>query len=212
MPGGESHLVCVDASFQRALSFSVRIAVLSHHSGATRQLAPEVGLEPTGDCSQRFSRPRRYQLRFTLAYCIGFPVLSVQDAYCNYPGLASHLTDESAAWLHHLSYSLPAGRPHTPPYATGFGTWRCVEVSIPLCVSAGFGLANRPLTFRATHRITRIVGSHGPLVACSPPSHYGLFGVALRRVTIAIGLFSVRLSEGSDPALLVCHHHGCAGY
>lgn len=34
-----------------------------------------------------------------------------------------------------------------------------------------------------------------------PPSRYGLFGVALRRVAVTIGLCSVRLSEGSCPAL-----------
>ena len=33
-----------------------------------------------------------------------------------------------------------------------------------------------------------------------PPSRYGLSGVALRRVTVAIGLFSVRLTDGSYPA------------
>ena len=33
------------------------------------------------------------------------------------------------------------------------------------------------------------------------PSRYGIFGVAVRRVTVTIGLYSVRLSEGSDPAI-----------
>ena len=182
------------------MSFYVRIAVLSHHSGATRQLAPAVGLEPTGDCSQRFSGPLRYQLRFTLA----------NSPHCYRPcGRAV----------------CPCNRCMSALIADN-RDWRCVEVSIPLCVSAGFGLANRPLTFRATHHICRrthppagfgvsqtsqtqslyphLFGSRSPLVACLPPSHYGLFGVALRRVTIAIGLFSVRLSEGSDPALRAC--------
>lgn len=37
----------------------------------------------------------------------------------------------------------------------------------------------------------------------NPPSRYGLFGVTLRRVTIAIGLCSVRLAtEGRDPACI----------
>ncbi|MFR7383023.1 MAG: hypothetical protein ACLUTK_15190, partial [[Clostridium] leptum] len=44
----------------------------------------------------------------------------------------------------------------------------------------------------------------GMLAACLPSSHCGLSGVALRRVTVAIGLYSVRLSEGSGPASLVC--------
>lgn len=35
---------------------------------------------------------------------------------------------------------------------------------------------------------THLFGYRSPSVAFLPPSHYGLFGVALRRVTVAIGL------------------------
>lgn len=48
---------------------------------------------------------------------------------------------------------------------------------------------------------THLVISLGMLAACLPSSHCGLSGVALRRVTVAIGLYSVRLSEGSGPAV-----------
>lgn len=51
---------------------------------------------------------------------------------------------------------------------------------------------------------THLIISLGMSAACLPSSHCGLSGVALRRVTVAIGLYSVRLSEGSGPASLVC--------
>ena len=35
---------------------------------------------------------------------------------------------------------------------------------------------------------THLFGYRSPSVAFPPPSRYGLFGVALRRVTVAIGL------------------------
>ena len=48
---------------------------------------------------------------------------------------------------------------------------------------------------------THLIISLGMSAACLPSSHCGLSGVALRRVTVAIGLYSVRLSEGSGPAV-----------
>ena len=80
------------------------------------------------------------------------------------------------------------------------GVWRRTEVPTPSPLRP-IGLASRSVP-RTVHSAsdTHLFGSRSPLVACLPASHYGLFGVALRRVTIPIGLFSVRLSEGSDPA------------
>ena len=46
-------------------------------------------------------------------------------------------------------------------------TWRSVQVTILLDVAAGLGLANRPLTFRATLHVKHTLsGSRSPVAVC----------------------------------------------
>lgn len=65
------------------------------------------------------------------------------------------------------------------------------------------------LHFRMLHASFRLTWSVGGV---STALSYGLSGVALRRVTITIGLYSVRLSEGSDPAAPWVRYSGAAWY
>ena len=74
-------------------------------------------------------------------------------------------------------------------------TWRSVRVSSPLDVAASLGLANRPLTFRATLHVKHTLsGSRSPVAVCQRPALFQVCGVACSVVSQCYRFESVRLS------------------